>query len=113
MGRGWRELVMTAVMGCGGAGQGSGAGVQVDVLEDGRARVVELGTGKAQTVERASLPAGAREGDVVVDGRLDPELRARLTREVAEIRRRLAVPVPTEFDLEGSEDPPLTIPREK
>jgi hypothetical protein len=113
MDRGWRGLVMTAVLGCGGAGQGSGQGVQVDVLEDGRARVVELGSGKAQTVDRSSLPSGAREGDVVVDGRLDPELRARLTREVAELRARLAVPVPPGFDLEGSEDPPLTRPREQ
>jgi hypothetical protein len=48
-----------------------------------------------------------------VDGRLDPELRARLTREVAETRARLAVPVPPRLDLEGSEDPRLTIPQEK
>lgn len=113
MDRGWRGLVMTAVMGCGGAGQGSGQGMQVDVIEDGRARVVELSTGKARTVDTRSLPAGAREGDVVVDGRLDPELRARLTREVADLRKRLAVPVPPGLDLGGSEDPPLTIRREK
>jgi hypothetical protein len=113
MDRGWRGLVMTAVMGCGGAGQGSGQGLQVDVLEEGRARVVELETGKARTVDRGTLPKGAREGDVVVDGRLDPELRARLTREVAETRARLAVPVPPGFDLEGSEDPRLTSPREE
>ncbi len=104
---------MTAVMGCGGAGQGSGQGMQVDDMDNGRARVVDLGTGKARMVDQSSLPAGAREGDVVVDGRLDPELRARLTREVAEIRKRLAVPVPPGFDLEGSEDPPLTTRREK
>ena len=110
---GWRELVMAAMVGCGGAGPGSGPGVQVDVVEDTRARVVELGTGKARTVDRASLPAGAREGDVVVDGRLDPALRAQLTREVAELRARLAVPVPTGLDLEGSAPPPLTRPRER
>ena len=104
---------MTAVMGCAGAGPGSGQGLQVDVLEDGRARVVELSTGKARTVDRSSLPAGAREGDVVVDGRLDPELRARLTREVTELRKRLAVPAPPGLDLEGSEDPPLTGRREQ
>ena len=113
MERGWRGLVMAAVMGCGGAGHGSGQAVQVDEVEEGRARVVETGTGKARTVDQSSLPAGAREGDVVVDGRLDPELRARLTREVAELRARLAVPVPMGLDLGGSEDPPLTIPREK
>lgn len=101
---------MTAVMGC-GSGQGSGQVVQVDAVEEGRARVVE--GGKARTVDRSTLPAGTREGDVVVDGRLDPELRARLTREVAELRARLAVPLPPGLDLEGSEDPPLTIQPEK
>ncbi|MBN1207469.1 MAG: DUF3006 domain-containing protein [Myxococcaceae bacterium] len=104
---------MTAVMGCGGAGQGSGEAWQVDVVEEERARVVELGSGRARTVDRGTLPAGTREGDVVVDGRLDPELRARLTREVAEARARRAVPVPRGLDLGGSEDPPLTIPREQ
>ncbi|WP_224368869.1 DUF3006 domain-containing protein [Hyalangium versicolor] len=104
---------MTAVMGCGGSERGSSQGLQVDAVEEGRARVVELGSGKARTVDLSTLPAGAREGDVVVDGRLDPELRARLTREVAEIRGRLAVPLPPGLDLGGSEDPPLTIPREK
>ncbi len=113
MERGWRGLVMTAVMGCGSAGQGSGQVLQVDAVEEGRARVVEPGSGKARTVDRSTLPTGAREGDVVVDGRLDPELRARLTREVAETRARLAVPVPPGFDLEGSEHPPLTIRPEK
>lgn len=104
---------MTAVLGCGGTGQGSGQAWQVDVLEEERARVLELGSGKTRTMDRGALPAGTREGDVVVDGRLDPELRARLTREVAETRARLAVPVPRGFDLEGSEDPRLTIPREQ
>jgi hypothetical protein len=111
MERGWRGLVMTAVLGCGGAGQGEAW--QVDVLEEKRARVVELGSGRARTVDRGSLPSGTREGDVVVDGRLDPELRARLTREVAEARARRAVPVPRGLDLGGSEDPPLTIPPER
>jgi hypothetical protein len=113
MERGWRGLLMTAVMGCGGAGQSSGQGMQVELVEDGKAQVVDRATGKARTVDRSTLPAGAREGDVIVDGRLDPELRARLTREVADLRARLAVPVPPGLDLEGSEDPPLTIPREK
>jgi hypothetical protein len=113
MERGWRGLVMTAVMGCGGSGQGSGQVWQVDGVEEDRARVVEVGSGKARTVDRATLPRGAREGDVVVDGRLAPELRARLTREVAETRARRAVPVPPGFDLGGSADPRLTIPREQ
>lgn len=104
---------MTAVLGCGGAGQGSGQVWQVDDVGETRARVVEPATGKARMVDRSALPPGTREGDVVVDGRLDPELRARLTREVAEARARKAVPLPAEFDLAGSEDPRLTISGEK
>jgi hypothetical protein len=90
---------MATVMGCGGSGQSSGQAWQVEVVEEQRAQVVELGTKQARIVDRSSLPPGAREGDVVVDGRLDPELRARLAREVAEQRARLAAPVPPEFDL--------------
>lgn len=104
---------MAAVMGCGGAGQGSGPAWQVDGVEEGKARMVELGTGKARTVDRRTLPQGAKEGDVIVDGRLDPELRARLTREVAEARARLAVPAPPGLDLAGSQDPRLTTPQEQ
>jgi hypothetical protein len=113
MERGWRGLVMTAVLGCGGAGQGSGQVWQVDDVGETRARVVEPASGNARMVDRSALPPGTREGDVVVDGRLDPELRARLTREVAEARARRAVPLPAELDLSGSEDPRLTITGEK
>ena len=104
---------MTAVMGCGGAGQSSREVWQVDEVGETKARVVEAGSRKARTVDRSALPPGTREGDVVVDGRLDPELRARLTREVAEARARWAVPAPAELNLEGSEDPRLTIAGEK
>lgn len=90
---------MAAVLGCSGAGQGSGQAWQVEVVDEQRAQVVELGTGQVRYTDRSALPPGAREGDVVVDGRLDPELRARLAREVAEKRARLAVPVPLELDL--------------
>ena len=77
-----------------------GAGpVRVELVEEAQAQVVDLGTGEVRTVERAGLPRCAREGDVVVDGRLDPELRARLAREVAEKRARLAVPVPPGLEL--------------
>lgn len=96
---------MTAVIGSGGW--------QVEVLEETRAQVVELDTGRAQSVDRATLPREAREGDVVVDGRLDPELRARMAREVAEVRARRAVPAPPGLDLEGSPAPPLTVRREQ
>jgi hypothetical protein len=96
---------MAAVMGSGGW--------QVEVLEETRAQVVELETGRARNVDRATLPPGAREGDVVVDGRLDPELRARMAREVAEVRARRAVPAPSGLNLEGSPGPPLTVRKEQ
>ncbi len=104
---------MAAVIGCGGVKQGSGPAWQVEVVEEERAQVVELETGKTRIVDRSTLPSGAREGDVVVDGRLDPELRARLAREVAEARPRRTQPVPPGLDLEGSADRRLTIQREQ
>jgi hypothetical protein len=73
--------------------------VQVELLEETRAQVVRLDTGQACTVERWALPAGVREGDVVVDGRLEPERTARRVREVARKRALLAVPVPPGLDL--------------
>ena len=90
---------MATVLGCGGAGLSPGQAWQVEAVEEHKAQVVELGTQRARVVDRDALPPGAREGDMVVDGRLDPELRARLAREVAEQRARLVVPVPREFDL--------------
>jgi hypothetical protein len=99
MGRSWRAVIMAAVMGCGGTGQSPGQAWQVEVVEEHKAQVVEVGTQRPCVVDREALPPGAREGDVVVDGRLDPELRARLAREVAEQRARLVVPVPRELDL--------------
>jgi electron transfer flavoprotein alpha/beta subunit len=90
---------MAAVMGCGGTGLSPGQAWQVETVDEHKAQVVEVGTQRARVVDRQALPPGAREGDVVVDGRLDPELRAQLAREVAEQRARLAVPVPRELDL--------------
>ena len=73
--------------------------VQVELLEDTRARVVRTGSGQACTVERWTLPPGAREGDVVVDGRLDPERTEQLRREVARKRAALTVPLPPGLEL--------------
>ncbi|RKG94323.1 DUF3006 domain-containing protein [Corallococcus sp. CA053C] len=73
--------------------------VRVEVLEDTRAQVVRTGSGQACTVERWRLPPGAREGDVVVDGRLDPERTEQLRREVARKRAALTVPLPPELEL--------------
>ncbi|MFP2933730.1 DUF3006 domain-containing protein [Pyxidicoccus sp. 3LG] len=73
--------------------------VHVELLEEARAQVVRLDTGQACTVERARLPVGVREGDVVVDGRLEPERTAQRVHDVARKRALLAVPVPPELDL--------------
>ncbi|WP_244222416.1 DUF3006 domain-containing protein [Corallococcus praedator] len=54
--------------------------------------------GKA-AVERWRLPPGAREGDVIVDGRLDLERTEQLRREVARKRAALAVPLPPGLEL--------------
>jgi hypothetical protein len=75
------------------------APVQVELVEESKAQVIRLDTGQACTVERWTLPEGTREGDVVVDGRLDPERTARRRQEVARLRARLAVPVPPGLDL--------------
>jgi hypothetical protein len=91
---------------CGGA-------VQVEVLEDEVAQVVPLGGGPARTVPRATLPSRVREGDVVRDGRLDAERGARLAREVAEWRARLAVPVPDGLDLGSGAAESLTEKKER
>ncbi|QSQ17373.1 DUF3006 domain-containing protein [Myxococcus landrumensis] len=73
--------------------------VQVELLEDTRAQVVRLETGQACTVEREALPSDVREGDVVVDGRREPEATALRVLEVAMKRARLAVPVPPGLEL--------------
>lgn len=103
------RLGMLGVVACGGA---SGA-VQVEVLEDEVAQVVPVGGGKAYTVPRATLPPESREGDVVRNGRLDAEHGARLAREVAEWRARLAVPVPDGLDLDSGAAESLTAKKEQ
>jgi len=101
------------VVAFGGACGGAGGAVQVEVLEDEVAQVVPVGGGKARTVPRSTLPPEAREGDVVRDGRLDAELGARLAREVAEWRARLAVPVPDGLDLDSGATGSLTADKER
>jgi len=102
MGRG---AVMAVLMGACGCGHGLAArtAVQVELLEDEVAQVVDLDTGRAGSVPRAALPRRAREGDVVVNGAVDPELTSSLAREVRALHERLAVPVPP-----GLDEAPLT-----
>ncbi|MBF5042843.1 DUF3006 domain-containing protein [Aggregicoccus sp. 17bor-14] len=84
--------------GIGGVG-GAGGALQVELLEGARAEVVDLDTGQVRGMARCALPRGVREGDVVVDGRLDAERTARLAEEVRALRARLAVPVAGGLDL--------------
>ena len=88
-----RVVGMLGGVACGAQGPGE-TPVQVELLEDEVAQLVPLGGGKAFVVPRTTLPPEVREGDVMRDGRLDAELGARLAREVAEWRARLAVMVP-------------------
>ncbi|MBX5483788.1 MAG: DUF3006 domain-containing protein [Myxococcaceae bacterium] len=62
---------------------------EVDVLEDDGATVVPRPDGLAKVWHRTALPPEAKEGDVVVDGRVDPILTAQLRDEVREARARL------------------------
>jgi len=104
MGRGTVMAVLMGACGCGHVLPPRTA-VQVELLEDELAQVVDLDTGKAGTVPRAALPRAAREGDVVVNGAVDPELTGALAREVRELHLRLAVPVPPGLNLDEA---PLT-----
>lgn len=75
--------------------------IEVDVLEDDAARVVSPATGRSWDVPRSSLPPGVKEGDVVVDGRVDPALTAALRTDVERARERLhKVPVSGAVDLD-------------
>ncbi|WP_187345391.1 DUF3006 domain-containing protein [Cystobacter ferrugineus] len=82
--------------------------VQVEVLEDEVAQVVPMGGGEARVVPRSTLPRDVREGDVVREGRVDRDVGARLAREVAEWRARLAVSVPDRLDLDPGAPESLT-----
>lgn len=79
---------------------GAGGAVVVDVLEETHARVVPRRGGPACTVSRAELPADVREGDVVVDGRVDAEATARARAQVAAARRPWTVRAPAHLALD-------------
>jgi hypothetical protein len=104
--RTWMMVGAVGAVACGGGA------VQVELLEDEVAQVVPLGGGPARTVPRSTLPSNVREGDVVRDGRLDAERGARLAREVAEWRARLAVPLPIGLDLDSGASGSLTTGKE-
>lgn len=82
--------------------------VQVELIEDEVAQVVDLDSGVERAVPRAALPRGVHEGDVIVDGALDPALTAELRRQVEDLHARLAVPIPRGLDLSEGDAAPLT-----
>lgn len=84
---------MAALIGVGGCYRPSApAGTyEVDVLED---EAVSLAPspgagGRAVTLPRAAVPPNAREGDVIVDGRVDRALTEQLREDVRTARERL------------------------
>lgn len=81
--------------------------VEVDAVEDDTARVVSRRDGRARDVPRSSLPADVQEGDVVVDGRVDPVLTAALRTDVERAREKLRrVPVSGHVELEDLPEAP-------
>lgn len=64
-------------------------GVQVDRVEDGWAVLLDSQAGTTRVVAAASLPPGTAEGDVVIDGRSDPQLRLANEQAVEQARARL------------------------
>ena len=103
-----RGAVMVAALGALGCGHvlPTRAALQVELLEEEVAQVVDLDTGRAGVVPRAALPGSAREGDVVVNGAVDPALTEAMAREIRALHSRYGVPVPAGLDL--SREPPLT-----
>jgi len=76
--------VLWALCGC-----GTGRAVYVvDQIEEGRAVLVDE-RGAVMSAALGELPAGSREGDVLVDGRRDEPERARLQAEIERLRERL------------------------
>lgn len=63
--------------------------LHVDRIDEGVARLQDA-NGDQSDVPLRELPRGLREGDVVVDGRIDPEARAALEVRLKEARARLA-----------------------
>src|SRR5262249_5818917 len=110
MERRWRALGMAAGLLSTGV---RAERVQVELLEEDKARVIDLDSGKARTVDRAAMPKGVQEANIVVDGRVDAELTARLRQQVHELHERLAVPVPAGLNLDSDEAPPLTATGER
>lgn len=84
MGRLLMGVGILAVGGCGALR----SSYFVDSVDEGRA-VLITDQGEAMSVELDELPTGAREGDWIVDGRIDEEVRARRQERIEAKRRAL------------------------
>ncbi|MBI3184613.1 MAG: DUF3006 domain-containing protein [Myxococcales bacterium] len=76
------------------AGCGETSPRQVELLEDERAVVTDLESGRTYSVPRASLPRGAREGEVVAHGKVDRRASAEAKERVRRARRKLLTEPP-------------------
>lgn len=89
MGRGAFTMAATlSLMACSHASMPAGE-YEVDVIDDGAALVVKRPELAARHVHPDALPSGAREGDVIVDGRIDHAMSAQLREDVRTARARL------------------------
>lgn len=95
-------VLIMAISGCGAPVRS-----YVDRIEEGIA-VVEDETGGRRRVRVNSLPPAVREGDVVVDGRIDPGERLRLEERLRTARARLEIRRPGVLDLEVNPNHRLT-----
>lgn len=72
---------------------------EVELLEDNVAYVVDLESGEGAEVPRSSLPKNVHEGDVIVDGRVDPAWTEALREEVERLQEKVLQPSHGGFDL--------------
>lgn len=102
-----------SVLGCvfllaSGAATGAGR-ARVELLEDSVAEVVSLRTGAVSHVARKLLPEGAREGDVLVDGRIDLQATRRMAAKTSALQAEVLSPMPSGgLDLDDDDDASTT-----
>jgi hypothetical protein len=72
---------------------------EVELLEDDVALVIDLATDEAFEVARSGMPEGVHEGDVIVDGRVDPVLTEQFREEIEKKMGDVLTPSNGGFDL--------------
>lgn len=85
----------------------AGEPIEVELLDDDQAQVMSVSSGETSNVPRRSLPAAAREGDIVVSGSVDLIATEAGRARIQELQRS-AVPIPAGLSLDERETPPLT-----